>query len=908
MVIQAEHVQVRGIVQGVGFRPFVWQLAQSLGLQGHVFNDIHGVSIQIWGNSSQIQQFMDALQSQAPPLSDIQSVERTVLKNSEFPPPPQNFQILASPQHAEDSRQRTTISPDIMVCPACAHEVSDPLMRRYRYPFTNCTHCGPRLTIIKELPYDRVRTEMAPFTMCPECFTEYNDPRDRRYHAQPIACPACGPRIWLSDVHGNELAPQNYVDSGDSLAAAAELLRRGHILAIKGLGGFQLACDAGNTDAVNRLRQRKQRPHKPFAVMIPDLDQAQSYCHLSPKASRALQDPRGQGPIVLLLRRSEVHETLPPLSPAVAPGLNELGLLLPTTPLHLLLLRDFAKPLVMTSGNLSDEPQCINNQEALQKLKHITDYWLLHDRKILCRVDDSVLRSHALYTKNDNLQMMRHARGYAPCSLKLPQFAAQQNNSESGLLPEILALGSQEKANFAFTSGNRIVISQYFGDIAKLENWKDFQKNLQHYQRLYRLQPEILACDQHPEYINSKYARKLAAQNPNNLMTLEAVQHHHAHLAACMAEHALEPQTVIGVMFDGLGYGDDDNARRQDCHLWGAEFFLADYRTATRIAGLQAIPLPGNQLAAQEPWRCLLAWLLQLCPSHQQSSNSNIGQTVSELRQLLDEWQLWHCLPQLSGQQFQILVTGIHKGLCHKSSAAGRLFDAIGALLLPQIPARIPAQIPERASGPQDSVYCQTSYDGQAAIELEALAQSYLFDRGIIHSRFTETQRSLISNIQLEPYPSDIQGKITGENSEISDSIPGTNSEQDAFLQLEMSRMWPALLSDWQSTQDRGYCALRFHLTLAHAICNMTCRLTSNLKASSTTTETKPNIILSGGVFQNSLLLALCRELLQEQDSLLGQVFTPVRFPANDGGLALGQLVIAAARHCDKINAEAISP
>ncbi len=882
---KAEYIQVRGRVQGVGFRPFVWQLARELGLSGHVFNDVQGVSIQVRGSPNRLEQFARRLESQAPPLAEVESIERTTLDSDEYPAhSSRSFQILPSPPGAR-GKQLTAIPPDIVSCLACTKEISEPDMRRYRYPFTNCTHCGPRLTIIKELPYDRARTEMATFQMCDQCRSEYRDPGDRRYHAQPIACPACGPRAWLSDQRGRELDPRNFVAAGDVIRAAAALLKQGAILALKGLGGFQLACDAGNELAVARLRQRKQRPDKPFALMFPDLNQAESCCRISVTAVRALRSPHG--PIVLLPRKAADATQL---APGIAQGLNELGIMLPGTPLHLLLLRDFNGPLVMTSGNRSNEPQCIDNQQALDKLRWIADYWLLHDRKILCRVDDSVLRDHSVYSLEGTLQMLRHARGYAPHSFRLPR-------SLRPVSAQILALGSQEKASLAFIHGDQLVLSQYLGNLAEPGNWQDFQRNLRHYQQLYRLKPEVLAIDQHPEYLNSKYARELAGQFPSSgynsavsatgglsldhAPEIEEVQHHHAHLAACMLEHGLEGRTVIGVLLDGLGYGTDrrEDEQNQACQLWGMEFLLGGYAQAERVASLQAVPLMGGALAAKEPWRCLLAWLLQLCPSSAVDSQQKAARiTGSELQQLVADWQISDCLPQLSVPQLELLLHGAHNGSFPQSSSAGRLFDAVAALLL------------AKADGP----LC-TSYDGQAAIELEALAQKYLYEQRLIGAGFSSMTGLLTERIAqyLEPYPYHLAEFATA------------NSEQN-FLELQLTPMWPVLLQDWLSREEQGYCALRFHWTLAQAICKICCNLaeTAWRPAAEQGEPVAPELILSGGVFQNALLLKLCRELLQQYGAakrrqgaaVLGQVYSPVQFPANDGGLALGQAAVAAAR------------
>ncbi|MCK4863041.1 MAG: carbamoyltransferase HypF, partial [Dehalococcoidales bacterium] len=524
------NISVRGVVQGVGFRPFIYQLATRHNLRGWVCNTSEDVRIEVEGETRDIERFLRGLRKQAPPLSRVTHIAVT----AGTPENHKKFEIRHS--IAEEGKYQL-VSPDIATCPDCLREILNPEDRRYRYPFTNCTNCGPRFTIIDDIPYDRPNTTMKVFRMCPACQREYDDPLDRRFHAQPNACPACGPRLELTDAKGNE------VSCDDIIARTRELLKEGKIVAVKGLGGFLLACDATSQTAVNRLRQRKNRPTKPLAIMVASLDEARRHCEMNIEEEKLLISPGS--PIVLMKWKSKSTVTR-----AVAPGLNYLGVMLPYTPLHHLLLRETGKPLVMTSGNISEEPIASDNDEALRRLGGIADYFLMHNRDIYARYDDSVM-----IVERDIPSFVRRARGYAPYPIHLPYESRQ-----------ILGCGAEEKNTFCLTRDNFAFLSQHIGDMENLETMEHFTNTIALYKRLFRIEPEIIAHDLHPEYLATKYAKELAAKDSIKLVP---VQHHHAHIVSCLVDNGIDAP-VIGVALDGTGYGTDGN-------IWGGEFMVADY-------------------------------------------------------------------------------------------------------------------------------------------------------------------------------------------------------------------------------------------------------------------------------------------------------------------------------------------
>ncbi|MGD8588362.1 MAG: carbamoyltransferase HypF, partial [Chromatiales bacterium] len=573
---QAEQIRVTGLVQGVGFRPTVWRLARECGLVGEVWNDSGGVTIKAWGRGSDLDRFCERLQTEPPPLASIEAILREPLSETALS---DEFRIIASragPVH-------TGIVADAATCTACRAEILDRQDRRYRYPFTNCTHCGPRLSIVQAIPYDRANTSMRVFPMCPDCQAEYDDPVDRRFHAQPNACPVCGPRVWLMDSTGDRIAPLSGQDA-DVIQMASELLAEGRILAIKGIGGFHLACDATRSDTVAELRRRKGRYHKPFALMARDLAVIRRYARIGEAEIQWLQS--AAAPILLLERNNQ--NLLPE---ALAPGQRTLGFMLPYSPLHHLLLVDWERPLVMTSGNLSEEPQCTDNGDAASRLQPLADAWLLHDREIVNRVDDSVVRM-----MDGVPRLLRRARGYAPAPLPLPSgFEAAE---------ELLALGGELKNTFCLLKDGQAILSQHLGDLENELTFKDFTRTLELYARLFEHKPKTLVGDLHPNYRTTRYGRELATQRG---LRWRQVQHHHAHIASVLAEHRwpLQGGRVLGIALDGSGYGPDGT-------IWGGEFLLADYLGYKRIGWLRPVPLPGGTQAILQPWRNSFAQLHSL--------------------------------------------------------------------------------------------------------------------------------------------------------------------------------------------------------------------------------------------------------------------------------------------------------
>ena len=627
-------VMVRGIVQGVGFRPFVYRLAKKYHLNGWVRNTSGNVTIEVEGQEEDLSQFLTSLRQEAPPAARVQDIGTTKL-------PVRGDTSFEIGDSLPEPGKFQPVSPDIATCPECLDEVFHPEDHRYRYPFTNCTNCGPRFTIIKDIPYDRPLTTMSRFTMCPDCQAEYDEPLDRRFHAQPNACPRCGPSLQLTDGNG---AP---VPCPDAIQKAAELLSEGNILAVKGLGGFQLACDATDQDVVRRLRERKRRSGKPFALMMASLKEVKKHCVVSTEEAELLLSP--QSPIVLLKwRQADSNVTW-----QVAERNKYLGVMLPYTPLHHVLLRYAARPLVMTSGNLSEEPICQDNEEALRRLHGIADYFLFHNRDIHARYDDSVY-----LVERGAARAIRRARGYAPSPIMLP-FRAKQ----------VLACGTEEKNTFCLTKDEYAFLSQHIGDMDNEETLEHFENTIELYKRLFRVQPEIFAHDLHPEYRSTKYALKHGAASGTRTV---GVQHHHAHIVSCLLENGTEGP-VIGVAFDGLGYGTDGN-------LWGGEFLISDYQSFKRAAHLEYVPMPGGVAAIRKPYRMALGYLYTLLDT---------GISLKGLP----------IIDQIPDEEMTIIRKQLERGInAPLTSGAGRLFDAVSALA---------------------GVRGQINYEAQAAIELE---------------------------------------------------------------------------------------------------------------------------------------------------------------------------------------------
>lgn len=747
---------VKGIVQGVGFRPFIYNLAKSHSLNGWVLNSTEGVSIEVDGEKSVLEEFVLQVEQNAPPLSTIDSIDVSYLT-------PANYDTFVIKTSGGDESKYMKISPDVCTCSDCFGELFDPTDRRYRYPFLNCTNCGPRFTIIKDIPYDRKKTTMHKFKLCPDCQAEYDDPTNRRFHAQPNACPVCGPSVTLEDLSGE-------IECTDPIERAIELLRDGKIIAVKGLGGFHLACDAQNDDAVKVLRERKRRTFKPFAIMCKDIERAMQFCKIGAEEEQFLQSI--QRPIVLLEKLPECS-----ISELVAPNNDYLGIMLPYTPLHYLLMDSPLLALVMTSGNISEEPIVLGNEEAKRRLADLADYFLVHNRDIQMRCDDSVARIY-----NGHEMMLRRSRGYAPYPVDL-DFS----------MKEILACGPELKNTFCLTRDNHVFISHHIGDLQNEEAYNYYQSSIEHYKNLFRISPEIVAYDLHPDYLSTSYA--LAQED----VELVGVQHHHAHVASCMAENGLDQQ-VIGVSCDGTGYGTDGT-------IWGCEFMLADYGSFHRYAHLKYVPMPGGDAAAKEPYRMAISYLY-----------SAFGDDFTDL-----DIPLFSRIDKnMAALLRRMIDQGINSPL---TSSSGRLFDAVSSLI-----------------GICDVI----SYEAQAAIELEAIAAP------------------------------DIKEAYGYKIDESVDSA--------APLIIDVREMIREIVIDMEHKMPQKVISAKFHNTVADFILALCERIKQEIGLE--------RVALSGGTFQNKYLLSAVCDQLEERG------FKPYfhkRVPTNDGGVSLGQAVIANA-------------
>ncbi|MCP3688223.1 MAG: carbamoyltransferase HypF [Gammaproteobacteria bacterium] len=646
MSVHSEQIRIRGQVQGVGFRPTVWQTAHELSICGTVCNDGSGVVIIAQSSPERIEQMLAQLQNNQPPLARIESIERQTIE-------PDKHYCAFSIEPSVSDAIHTGIIADAATCQQCLAEVNDKNNRRHNYAFTNCTHCGPRLSIVSDIPYDRANTSMAEFKLCSSCQQEYENPADRRFHAQPNACADCGPEIWLMDNSGI------HIDS-EPLSTTARLLKQGYIVAIKGIGGFQLACDASNNAAVKTLRSRKQRPHKALALMAKSTSQVEQYCRLNTSERELLQSPAC--PVVLLYSKKDSR-----LATDIAPAQQSLGFMLPYTALHHILMQQLEFPIVLTSGNHSEAPQCTDNSIALSELGAVADYFLLNNRDIVNRIDDSVL------TMIDSKpHVLRRARGFAPSTIPLPGNLVAPGN--------ILACGGELKNTFALLRDNQVTLSQHIGNLENAQTSRDYLNNINLYKKLYQFDPNYTVVDMHPDYVSSQYGRNLAVGL--DIPCIE-VQHHHAHIAACMVENAwpVEQGPVLGITLDGLGFGDDGT-------IWGGEFMLADYTGFERVARLRPAAMPGGNQSTLQPWRNTYAQLHSCFDwNHIADRYANL-----EIINFLSEKPLTH-LRQMISSRLNTPMT----------SSCGRLFDGVAAAL--------------------DICRASISYEGQAAIELENLIE-----------------------------------------------------------------------------------------------------------------------------------------------------------------------------------------
>jgi hydrogenase maturation protein HypF len=777
------HIHVRGIVQGVGFRPFVYKLALSLGLSGFVYNSSSGVTIEVEGGAAAIDELINQLKRNPPALAEI--VELT--SHDVEAVGGSGFRILES---REEAGEFALVSPDAGTCDACWRDFGDRANRRFGYPFTNCTHCGPRYTIIEDIPYDRAKTTMSGFVMCPACRAEYEDPLDRRFHAQPNACAVCGPSLCLLPT-GAAAADHSYAEK-DPLPAiqkARLLLREGKIVAVKGLGGFLLACDARNQAAVAELRRRKRRPAKPFALMARDLESIRSMCLVSPEDEAALQHVRR--PIVILPRLATENPAATHLPDAVAPGNHTLGFMLPYTPLHYLLFSDSPESpsefsaLVMTSGNLSEEPIVVSNEEALARLSGIADWFLLHNRDIATRVDDSVVR-----TFEGRERVLRRSRGFVPQTIDLGVELAQ-----------VLAVGADLKNTFCLTRGSHAILSQHIGDLENYETAQFFEETRAKMQHLFKVSPLAIAHDLHPGYRSTRLALGSSIERKF------AVQHHHAHIASCMAENHLTGK-VIGVAMDGTGLGTDGA-------IWGGEFLVADYAGFERHGHLRNVPMPGGDAAVRQPWRMALSYL-----------RDTFGD------QIPDGIEGFHAVP---GRQLNLVEAMLARDIqTVPTSSCGRLFDAVAALV---------------------GLGGEVTFEGQAAIALEMAADSNVTGR--------------------------YEFNLNTDERKAADSARHKPAQRKPIV-VDFRKTIETIVRDKLAGRGVAEISARFHNTLVAAIVEVCVLIRKSTGLD--------RVCLSGGVFQNYLLME--RTAGQLRGCGFG-VFLHATVPANDGGISLGQAVIA---------------
>jgi len=752
-----KNIIIKGIVQGVGFRPFIHKLVKNYNLSGWVLNSNQGVEMDIEGKAGELHNFINDIKKKLPPLARIEKIEVNQLPLIGH----KGFYIKKSIVKEEDGF--VLVSPDISICEDCLQELFDPHNRRFHYPFINCTNCGPRFTIIKDIPYDRGKTTMNNFKMCSLCQSEYDDIENRRYHAQPNACADCGPQVSLYQ-------NKRKLEGIDPIEKAVKLLKEGKIGAIKGLGGFHLACDATNNKAVARLRRLKNREAKPFGIMSFNLEKIKQYCKLGKKEEEWLIN-RAR-PIVLLKKKEDSL-----ISSLVAPRNNYLGVMLPYTPLHYLLLKDNFTALIMTSGNITDQPIIGDNQEALEKLDRIADFFLLYNRDIFNRCDDSVLK----IINGDNV-FFRRSRGYVPHPIIL-----------DFKLKEVLALGGELKNTISFSKENYVFLSQYLGDLKSVETLNFLKKSIAGLKKMFRINPKIIACDLHPDYLSTQYAEETRAKKG---LRVVKVQHHYAHIVSCIAENNIK-EKVIGVAYDGTGYGDDGN-------IWGGEFLLCDLKEYLRVGHLKYYPLPGGDKAIMEPWRMAYSYLYSIYGSKAKKIDIDFNR-------------------RMDYDKLSIIEKMIDKNINSPlTSSCGRLFGAVSSLI-----------------GIRDEI----SYEGQAAMELESFCASGIKER---------------YNFCI-------------------------CKEGDEFI-IDPQEIFIDIITDLKEGIDKKVMAAKFHNTVAE----FTLNLCGKIKKSTGINK----IALSGGVFQNRYLTERIISLLEKDDF---QVYIQRKVPPNDGGISLGQAVVAGS-------------
>jgi hydrogenase maturation protein HypF len=770
-------VRVEGVVQGVGFRPYVHGLAVSLGLSGLVGNDAAGVFIEVEGQEEVAGRFLRELEAHPPPLAIVErvSVARMDLAGG------RGFRIVASDASGERS---ALISPDTATCEECLRELFDPSDRRYRYGFVNCTNCGPRFTIVRGVPYDRAETTMAGFAMCAACTREYQDPENRRFHAEATCCPTCGPSLYLVGPDGSALG------RGDQVEVAASVLRDGRVLAVKGLGGYHLAALASSGVATEALRSRKHREDKPFAVMVADVAAARELCAIGPEEEALLASPRR--PVVLLEKKRGAV-----VAPAVAPGNRHLGLMLPYTPLHYLLAREVGEPFVLTSGNISDEPIAYLDDDARRRLSGLADAFLAHDRPVHTRTDDSVVRAF-----RGRELLLRRSRGFVPQPVLLAR----------ALPRPVLACGAELKNTFCVAKGRRAFVSHHIGDLENYETLRSYEEGISHLERLVGVRPQVVAHDLHPEYLSTKFAMELAAASG---LELVGVQHHHAHIASCLADNGV-PGPVVGVAFDGSGLG-------TDATLWGGEFLIADLASFERVGSLVPVPMPGGAAAIREPWRMAAVYL-------DLAFGGDVPPRLVVAQDNADRWE----------KVVSLAKSGTNSPL---TSSAGRLFDAVSAVV---------------------SRRYRANYEGQAAVELEQLAD--LSERGA--------------------YPCVLEkGLAVGVAQLGAAQLGAAQSAGRGPFRLPGVELMRAAVDDLLAGVPPAVISARFHNGLARAVvagCELV-RDSCGLEV----------VALSGGVFQNVLLSGRVLDGLEEAGF---RTLFHSRVPPNDGGISLGQAVVAGAR------------